>query len=336
MVSRRHVTAFVRVSIGVALLSVLFYNIDFQQLEEVLTEVDLYWLLGVLVFPHIAIFVSVMKWDWLLKAQGLHYPIGTLLRLYLIGTFFNNFLPSMVGGDVVRGYLLGADRQNTPHVTAAIVVERLSGLAALIALLFLALFDRQLQQQFPLVVGILTLVVLGSCISSFFIFRRAKLPLGSLTALLPVPDKVLEFLKRTRKQLGDYRNHKVTLTNCLLISFPFYFLAVLAVFSAGRSVGVDIDLWALMIVVPVVLFIGLMPISINGLGVNEMGWVVFLGIYGVSPAVSLAIGCVTSGTSTVDLGRWRSSVRNIEKANQAQGSRCNRRSMTANYPVQMS
>jgi uncharacterized protein (TIRG00374 family) len=215
-----------------------------------------------------------------------------LFRLYLIGTFFNNFLPSMVGGDVMRSYLLGAGRQNTPHVTAAIVVERLTGLAALVALLLFALLDHQLQQRFPLLVGLLVLVVVGTCIAAFFIFRRAKLPLGSLTSVLPVPDRVLQLLSRTRHQLGDYRSHKATLANCFSISFPFYFLAVLSVFSAGKSVGVDIDLWTLMIVVPVVLFIGLIPVSINGLGVNEVSWVVFLGLYGVSPAVCLAIGLV--------------------------------------------
>lgn len=290
MALKARLKALLRLSLGLILLGILVYAVDFGQLREVITDVDVYWLIGVAVFPHLAIFVSVLKWQWLMRAQALNYPTGTLFKLYLIGTFFSNFLPSMVGGDVVRGYLLGVDRDTAPHVTAAIVVERLSGLAALIVLLVFGLLDRTLQTHYPLVVLMLAAIILVALVGAFAIMRGKRPRLGWLSSHPLLKNRVVDFLKRTQTQLADFRNHRTTVMHCFLMSFPFYFFSMAAVYSAGRAFGIEIELWALLVVVPVVLLIGLLPISINGMGVNETGWVVFLGLFGVTPALGLAIG----------------------------------------------
>jgi len=279
-----------RLSLGLVLISVLVYAVDFGQLRGTLIDVDLYWLIGVAIFPHLAILVSVIKWQWLLRAQNLRYPLGTLFKLYLIGTFFSNFLPSMVGGDIVRGYLLGASRDTAPRVTAAIVVERLSGLAALITLLIFSILDQQLQAHYPLVVATLWATIVTSAIAAIAIMRGKRIRFSWLSSRPLLQNRVADFIKSTRSQLGDFSHHKVLLLQSFLISFPFYFFAMAAVYSAGRAVGIEIELWTLLVVVPVVLLIGLLPISANGMGINEAGWVVFLGLFGASPALGLAIG----------------------------------------------
>lgn len=282
--------ALFRLSLGLALLGILIYAVDFSQLREIISDVNPYWLIGVIVFPHLAILVSVFKWKWLMSTQKLHYPTGTLFKLYLIGTFFSNFLPSMVGGDVVRGYLLGADSSTAPHVTAAIVVERLSGFAALIALLVFGVFDQGLQARYPFLVVTLAAIMLTAIIGAIAVWRGKRLRFGWLSSHPLLQNRVADFLRLTRTRMGDFRHHKTTVVHCFLISFPFYFFSMAAVYSAGRAFGIDIEIWTLLVVVPVVLLIGLLPISINGMGINETGWVVFLGLFGVAPALGLAIG----------------------------------------------
>lgn len=290
MAGNPRLKSLIRAGIGLLLLSLLLWIVDFQQLMEIISTVDPVWLLFVLVFPHLSIMVSALKWQWLLKALGINASLGKLFRLYLIGTFFSNFLPSMVGGDVVRGYLLGSEENNSSGVIAAIVVERLTGLAALVSLLVFALFDPYLQQQYPWVLVLVGATILGFLILFVFLFSGRPVPgLATLKRGLP-RNRVTDFIQKSHVQLREYRQCQRTLWLCYISSFLFYFFAMAAVYSAARALGADVGLWAVLVVVPVVLLIGLLPISVNGVGINEASWLVFLGLYGVSPVHGLALG----------------------------------------------
>jgi uncharacterized protein (TIRG00374 family) len=87
---------------------------------------------GVLPALPILIFTGVAKWHILLKSQGFHVSIWRLYALYMVGKFFNNFLPSNVGGDVVRGYELGKSIDSGADSMASVFMERFTGLIVLI------------------------------------------------------------------------------------------------------------------------------------------------------------------------------------------------------------
>src|SRR5262249_57193363 len=80
----------------------------------------------------VMIFISAWRWYVLLKAQHIAVPFGTVVQSYLVATFFNNFLPSNIGGDVVR------IRDTAPHAgsktlaTTIVLVDRGIGLLGLI------------------------------------------------------------------------------------------------------------------------------------------------------------------------------------------------------------
>ena len=78
----------------------------------------------------LAIVVNGVKWQILLRAQGVRVPFGAVLRFLFTGFFFNNFLPANVGGDVMRGYGLARYTDRTADAAVSVIVDRIVGLIA--------------------------------------------------------------------------------------------------------------------------------------------------------------------------------------------------------------
>jgi uncharacterized protein (TIRG00374 family) len=89
------------------LLFMVFRKVGIADLVQTLTQADLRWVAVSFLLSPILIFTGVAKWHILLRSQGFQVSMWRLYALYMVGKFFNNFLPSNVGGDVVRGYELG-------------------------------------------------------------------------------------------------------------------------------------------------------------------------------------------------------------------------------------
>jgi glycosyltransferase 2 family protein len=103
---------------------------------------------------------SCMKWRLFLRERGVVIGFHRLFRLYLVGSFFNNFLPSMVGGDLVRAYVLGKQIESHTHSLASVFLERFAGMIALVSLATASfLFNSELRQE-PVVV--ISIGIMGS------------------------------------------------------------------------------------------------------------------------------------------------------------------------------
>ena len=97
----------------------------------------------------LALLVSAIKWGILLRAQVATISLPYLFNTYLVGLFFNNFLPSNVGGDVARIADIAKRTGKAPEATASVIGERLiSGLALALTALIGLLFSPQVSGQF--------------------------------------------------------------------------------------------------------------------------------------------------------------------------------------------
>ena len=99
----------------------LLSRVDLARLWVTARTASIPWLLAALGLYFAMIFVSAWRWGLLLRAQRIMVRLGTLLRSYLVATFFNNFLPSNIGGDVirVRDTARAADRKRSPPLSCS-------------------------------------------------------------------------------------------------------------------------------------------------------------------------------------------------------------------------
>jgi uncharacterized membrane protein YbhN (UPF0104 family) len=211
-------------------------------------------------------------------------PLRRLIVLYFVGGFFNTFLPTGVGGDVVRVVELSRDSRRTSESVGTVFVDRLAGLVVLFGLALSALpFSRDL------ITGELKLIILaiagGGILAAWLLFQQrwADRLLG-----------VLPFGQRLRVRLADlYQSvHSAgtgAMGRALGISLLFNLLLISVVAVLAMGLGIRVSLWYYFLFVPLVSFSLTLPISISGLGVRETTFVLLFGQAGVGEPLALAL-----------------------------------------------
>jgi len=281
-----------RLLLGVSLLVALVLSADPSEILSLMRRVSLGWLAAMVIVPHLGMVLSSIKWHALLRCHGSRVRLATLVRLYFVGTFFNNFLPTMIGGDVVRAAELAREEPRRPLVIASTFLERFIGLAGLVALLPLAALEPRLVERIPALPLLTTGAVLAFALLTAMLFSGMRIP-----AEIPLPvrigilDRILRALRGAQEQLLEYRQKPGVLFVSWIISVVFYLAAGLTVWLATRAVGADAPLGFVVAITPLVLLAAIVPISVNGLGILESGYVLLLtmGAVEVEQAASVAL-----------------------------------------------
>src|SRR3954447_24304610 len=129
---KRHVLMSVaKAGISVALLWLLFTRVDMNRLWLAARQASPSWLLAALVLYAAMTLASAWRWGLLLKAQHLDFPFRSLTASFLVATFFNNFLPSNIGGDVVRITDTAKVAKSRTLATTVVLIDRGIGLLGL-------------------------------------------------------------------------------------------------------------------------------------------------------------------------------------------------------------
>ncbi len=283
-----------KLGITVAVSAYVLWQAGIADALRTLAGADWRWVALAAVTSVVSMTINVKRWQVMLAGQGDSASLGTLIRLYLIAMFFNNVLPSRFAGDVVRAY--GASRNLTTRTrsAAAVIMDRLVGAISVLLLGVIAILVNpsvipwQLTQL--LVVGLIVgLLVVGA------VMIRTPLH-GSAGSLLSVFGKIPVLGRRLRGRLqaaleavSAYSGQPGLIAWALAISMAANGLSIVNIYLYAVAVGADIRLAEAAVVVPVVLAVGLLPISINGLGTIELTFIVLLGLLGVDKDVALAV-----------------------------------------------
>jgi glycosyltransferase 2 family protein len=263
-----------KVGVGLALLGMVIYLADPQKLWVGIRDANRWHLMLSILLVFASYLVGVVRWQLLSRSLGI-YNVGfwQFLVLHFLGIFCNNFLPTGIGGDVVKAYYLGkAGRQHESYLS--VMLDRYVGLlvlllvAALVSLLQPAEgFYRQLAYASW---GILILFVggglgtlLGTDILTKLLNRYGKEALGN---------KIKEINLLMRGLITNYP----TLLKALGLSIFSQAFIILAVYELSLAAGAQTSAVAMFIIVPLVLLVNALPISIGGLGTRELAFVYLL------------------------------------------------------------
>jgi uncharacterized protein (TIRG00374 family) len=290
MIKNKTILWVLKLCIGLALLSVLIVKADYGAIIAQLSSVNLLWLAAMFVVPHITLYLSTVKWQALLKCHGSRVGIVPLLKFYLIGTFFNNFLPSMIGGDIVRIHQLRQVEPRTELAIASTFLERFIGFGGLVTLLPLVWLYPSVTEELPSV----TYVVVGAILAYIALFCLLFSSFDVLPATAPknkILNRAVSMLRKNQLQIRAYRSHVGVLVWSYVLSLAFYLLSGVTMWLTTQAVGASVSLGFMISVQPLVLLVASIPISVNGLGLLESGTVLFLTQAGISlpEAVSVTI-----------------------------------------------
>ncbi len=228
------------------------------------------YLLGVL--------VRAVRWLVLLRGLGARgIGIPRLIALYFVSFFFNSFLPTGIGGDVVRIAEV-ARSAGAPVAASSVIADRAVGIVAAAVLALLAL-PFGVGTQSGLVVAVAAAIALGIP-AGFAAFAWAARRGVGLSRLPGQARKLAEAL--TAYSPRD-------LAIAMIVSLAFAATNALNYACIGQAVGVQLPLGYYMLVSPIITLVLLLPISFNGLGTRDWAYVVLFGQAGVGSDLAVAM-----------------------------------------------
>ena len=269
-----------RVLASVALIAFIVSRVDLDDVLEKILEADTVLLVVVFAVMSANVVISVVRWWDLLRIHGIPHPFSDLVRWYFIAQFFNNFLPTSIGGDGFRVYRTYSRRRYRSTAFLVVFIERLTGLAALLALGWLAAgwllargsgdpLSHQLFEGGTLV-GVVSLV----CLLIFvWLLRRY----GSRFAER-LPGIVANVVEHAR----DYRREPIATVRMIAVGFAFHLVAIVWMWCLARAIGAEISFAALLVVASLVTVVSILPLSINGIGLVDGAFIFLAGQYGMS------------------------------------------------------
>lgn len=284
-----------RIIISVVLLILLFKlnRIDFKALVNDIKSADrLFLALGFLTLP-LTYILGFWRWHMLLAVAGINIPLKKLISSFCGGIFFSIFLPSTIGGDLVRTADLAAHTNKAKQVVATVFLDRLSGYIGLVLVLLPAILlggwlinDKIVYFSIAIIV-ILLLIILLLLFNSFIYTRIGRF------LSVPGSGRIKEMIKDMHREIHIFRNHKKMIIINLILSFVIQLIYPLGVYFTGLSLGVNINLFYFFIFMPVISAITLLPISLGGLGLREGLYVVYFAKAGVIKQLALAMSLLS-------------------------------------------
>ena len=289
-----------KAGVSVGLLVWLFRQVDAARLWAAVKSASLAWLAVAALLYFVMLVVSSWRWNILLRAQGIVVRLRTLICSFLVATFFNNFLPSNIGGDVVRVRDTSGPANSRTLAATVVLVDRGLGLLALVLVAALGATASQADvrggppvQPWMLWAGLF----FGAAVS----IQALRTP--ALVTLLATP------LRWLHAEWVDARLAKLTVALSRFASAPgalassaagaVMVQALLVAFYAAVAQGLHIGVspWHLAVMVPVSFIVQMVPISVNGFGVREATFVAFFALAGLPAEAAMLLSFV--GTAVI-------------------------------------
>ena len=298
----------IKVAVSLGLLALVFYLVDLNVLVNTLLSISPWFFLAGVALVHADRLLMAYKWRPLLTVLGVSVPLSTLFRIYVVTPIAQLVLPSTIGMDLFRVHGLARGQHNLAPVVASIVMERLIGLFAILALVAASfgLASYVLRDTWNYV-GDMRWIVVAAAILGL-------VALAALLALLKLrrsawAGRLAEGyvggrLAKITSAFASYRNHPRTLVFVGIWTFIEQFFSIAITFLAVQALHVDVSWYALAIIVPIVVLAARLPISLDGIGIQEGLYVGLFGLAGVSVAEALLISAVVRAIILVSAMPW--------------------------------
>lgn len=294
----RTVMPLAKLAVGLGLMAFVLRNTSLSAVWQMLRRVQPVWLMAAFAANVVVMAVSVWRWRILLGAQHVTVTTRTLSESYWVALFFNNFLPSNIGGDVVRIADTSRVAGSRTLATTVILVDRVLGAFALLTVGAVgAVGARALGVDIPgtgwLEAG--ALAVLAACIPLFVAPRLLDALLSPLRAM--GHPWILERLTMLQNALGRFRSRPSSLVGALAGAVVVQLVIVAFYALAARSLSIPLPVVMAGVLVPVALAVQMAPVSINGFGVREAVFSFFFARFGLGVEAGVAVSLL--GTALI-------------------------------------
>ncbi|HCP01473.1 MAG: hypothetical protein CL573_05395 [Alphaproteobacteria bacterium] len=289
-----------KIAVSAVLITWVITGIDVQDVWAKFTEARVSWLAIAALFFLTMLILGATRWQIVLRGLGEELPVATTSRLFLVGMFFNQTMPSSIGGDATRVFYLWRNGTNAKTAFNSVLLDRISGLIILVLVTSIIAPTLLGRLTSPIAVNGVILVVAFSwaAIIALFVFDNAFARRFQKFRLFNLAIGLSRDSVRLARDI-------VIAGPLMLVSLAIHGTTIAIAWSLDHALGGEADILIYVIALTPTILIISIPVSIAGWGVREQILVIFLGALGVgsTQAVSVSIlfgvlllvGCIPGG-----------------------------------------
>lgn len=297
-----------QILITLLLLAFVFYQVGLfsesgrSKFMSVLVNVSLPFLLLSIAVGVLINASSALKWYMLTRSQNLKASYPRIFAYYLVGQFYNLFLPTSVGGDVVRAYELGKFSGRQADSLASVFVERYTGVLTLLLISGLAILSQVSLISVDFVRLSLVVFALGLGFIAWMLFdqRLYRYVRGVFVKRLTFTNKLFNKVDKLLLAIDSYKQNPSAIVWAFVNSIVFYLIAVLNVLVTAWVFQSDVSLWPILIATPIIMLIMNVPLSIGNIGLMEFAYTSVFQLMGFDPALGLSVALLMRLKSLLD------------------------------------
>ena len=251
----------IKLLITIAIFYFLFREIDFVEFSKIIFNSHGGWIVVALLMQLISTYLAAYRWFKISQLLVFKEKLSFYVQSYFKGTFFNQVLPSSIGGDAVRIIDLTRKEYDKKDAFYGVFVDRVVGLVGLLVLNLLAslIFYGTFESDFSQLIIFITLTgIIG--FSLLFQLQHLKF-LANI--------KFLNLFVRLANRLNSLYASRLLLIKHISISVIVHLFSVLTMYGLSLALGLDLSFQTLLIAVPPVFLLTIVPISLAGWGVRE-------------------------------------------------------------------
>jgi glycosyltransferase 2 family protein len=284
----------VRLGGSALIMGTLLYFLPFHQLWSTIKQIPPFLGLGLLAGYMALHLLGVTKWRLLINLAGADLTFPQAVRCYYLGLFGNNFLPSLVGGDLVRaGLAFRLSRNSKTVIVLGSMIDRVQDvigllvLAAIGALLLPRALDPHSRRIF-LGVGVLLAAGGALGVGAMFLFPVRRFPF-----------RIRRIIVQLRRGFRSVYSNPGRVALCFCIGMLLQSVQVAMNYPLAEAAGLHVPIYFWLFAWPLAKLSGLLPVTQGGIGVREVALVALLAPLGAPPVLTAAVGLVFEAITMV-------------------------------------
>lgn len=284
------VSFLLRFGLSGALLIYLFQKADVSKTWEVVKSADIFYLIMALVCTFLIFGIILFRWLIIMWQMQAKVATGNVVRWFFIGNFFNLFLPTSSGGDVVKTIGLCKDTTDRAKIVASVLLDRVFGFIAIILVAFVSYFEaRKVAQDRFLLIAIV--IMFGLAWGGLLFLLNEKLytwACGIFNRFPAAKEKLLKLHHAIALIRGRFR----FMATIILMSCCAQIVLGLTYFLTAKALHQDVDLIYCITFAPLICVAAALP-SIGGLGFRDFGSVFLFTKVGMTTAAAMSLSLIS-------------------------------------------
>jgi glycosyltransferase 2 family protein len=268
---KHHLKFFLRFGCTLLILIFLLRSVPWKTLIEQIVHLDPGALLICVALGFYGVVISSYQWQCLLDGEHIHVDLRRLINLYQVGISFNHFLPTGMGGDVIKAYYIGKEGKNAAGSASAVVMSRVTGFFGMVFISLPALLFWQTHLARQIKIGYVL-----SCLAMVSVFVLAFACVRFLPHFLHsnwITKRIVPSLLKLGMALQESARRPRTLWIATVFGMLYHIGYILNYYAYGLLLHISVPLAFYLVAIPFVSLIAFLPFSINGYGLREGAFV---------------------------------------------------------------